>query len=256
MGGQTGDAGGADDTDSAARQHYPRRRGGLGPGSHGAFDPVARAGHLEYDRILFFTDAVFAIAITLLIVDLPVQVERTASSHPVVKSSYLLRHAVPGITGFAISFAVIALFWLAHHSTFRYIKAIDRPLMLLNLLFLGIIAFLPYPTALLSASSSSEFAAVVFYAVCAGGAGLVETLTWLYAMRAGLVQGLDRPSQQLFLHRAARVPLTFGISIIIAEFRPRAATYFWLALVVSGWAANRYYDRRTRNDAPAEPVEG
>ena len=120
---------------------------------------------------------------------------------------------------------MIALFWLAHHSTFRYIKAIDRPLMLLNLLFLGVIAFLPFPTELLSASSSSQAPGVVFYAACAGSAGLFETLAWYYAMRAGLVEGLDESSQRLFLLRAARVPLVFGISIAIAQFEPRAAIY-------------------------------
>ena len=162
-------ADGTDDTGEAGRPGRPagpgkpgrwgrlraqlRGRAAIGPGAHGAIDPVAREGHLEFDRILFFTDAVFAIAITLLIVDLPVQVER---AHGTLNSADQLRKALPGIYGFAISFAVIALFWLAHHSTFRYIKAIDRPLMLLNLLFLGVIAFLPFPTELLSASSSSS----------------------------------------------------------------------------------------------------
>ncbi|MGH3402229.1 MAG: TMEM175 family protein [Streptosporangiaceae bacterium] len=148
----------------------------------------------------------------------------------------------------------MALFWLAHHSTFRYIKAIDRPLMLLNLLFLGVIAFLPYPTELLSASSNSQAPATVFYAACAGSAGLLETLAWWYAMRAGLIEGLDEPSQRLFLLRAARVPLVFGISIAIAQVSPRGATYFWLALAVSGWIVNRYYDRRTGGAAPARAV--
>ena len=87
-----------------------------------------------------------------------------------------------------ISFAVIALFWLAHHSTFRYIKAIDRPLMLLNLLFLGTIAVAcPSPDRTRSApSSSSQAPGVVFYAACAerGWAGR-DAAIWYYAMRAG-----------------------------------------------------------------------
>jgi uncharacterized membrane protein len=253
MADETGDTG---EADKPRQQRYPFRvRAAIGPGGHGRFDPVSRAGHLEYDRILFFTDAVFAIAITLLIVDLPVQVERTSSSSTFSSSSQLHKD-LPGIIGFGISFAVVALFWLAHHSMYRYIKAIDRPLVLLNLLFLGIIAFLPYPTELLSASSNSQTTATVFYAICAGSAGLLETISWYYAMRAGLIEGLDQSTQRLFLLRAARVPATFAISIGIAFFSPRGASYFWIAIAVSGWVLNHYYDRRTRGDETAEPVEG
>jgi uncharacterized membrane protein len=252
--GEPGDTGRTGATGKAGQSRYPAHvRVAMGPGSHGRVDPVARAGHLEYDRILFFTDAVFAIAITLLIVDLPVQIER---AHGTLNAAVQLRRDLPGILGFGISFAVVALFWLAHHSMFRYIKAIDRPLMLLNLLFLGIIAFLPYPTELLSASSNSKPTGVVFYAACAGSAGLVETAGWYYAMRAGLIKGLDPPTQWMFLLRAARVPLVFGISIAIAQASPRDATYFWLALIVSGWVISYYYDQRLRGEPPAEPVEG
>lgn len=248
-----GGPGGTGDAHEAGHRGYRARlSGALGPGAHGRVDPVSRAGHMEYDRILFFTDAVFAIAITLLIVDLPAKVE-----HAVNHKGTTLAPDWSGVLGFAISFAVVALFWLAHHSTFRYIKAIDRPLMLLNLLFLGFIAFLPYPTELLSATADSHRSTVVFYAVCAGGAGLLETVCWYYAMRAGLVQGLDRASQLLFLFRAARVPVAFGISIPIAYYwSARAAAYFWIAIAASGWLINSAYDRLTRGQPPAEPVDG
>jgi uncharacterized membrane protein len=218
-------------------------------GSHRGWDVLARAGHLEYDRILFFSDAVFAIAITLLIVDLPVQIERASSSpghHAAINSATELKNAVPGMVGFGISFAVIGLFWVGHHSLFRYITAFDRPLMVLNLLFLGTIAFLPYPTALLSSVSSTQAPAVIFYAACAGTAGLVETILWLYALRARdtLVAGVSPATRRLFLLRTARVPAVFGVSMLIALVSPRAATYFWLAIAVAGAVANRLYARQ------------
>jgi uncharacterized membrane protein len=158
----------------------PRLR--RGPGRTVVY-PLARAGNLEYDRVLFFTDAVFAIAITLLVVDLRVP---EAVGHVVAKQE--LHDAISSIIGFAISFAVIGIFWVGHHSLFRYIKAFDRRLILLNLLFLGVIAFLPYPTQLLSVTSTTQTAAVVFYAACAGVAGLAEAAVWAYGTwpRAGL----------------------------------------------------------------------
>ena len=142
-----------------------------------ALNPLAIAGHLEYDRVLFFSDAVFAIAITLLVVDLRVPDEVLNTGDQLHADKYR-------ILGFAISFLVIGLFWMGHHRLFRYITALDRPVIFLNLLFLGTIAFLPYPTALLFASSTKQVAATVFYAACVAGAGLVELAIWLYALRA------------------------------------------------------------------------
>src|SRR6266480_294143 len=142
-----------------------------------ALNPLAIAGNLEYDRVLFFSDAVMAIAITLLVVDLRVpDVVRNARRE--------LATAEPKILSFGISFVVIGLFWLGHHHLFRYLTALDRRLILLNLLFLGTIAFLPYPTALLSATQGEHAASTAFYAACVAGTGLMELAIWFYAMRA------------------------------------------------------------------------
>src|ERR1700722_8346665 len=174
---------------------------GDAPGDHTApqggrkkpsLSPLMRSGFMEYDRVIFFSDAVFAIAIPLLAVNLRVPEHiADAGSH--------LRHTVPQIRGFAISFAVIALFWVGHHGIFRYINALDRPLILLNLLFLGSIAFLPYPTDLFSATGSSRVAAI-FYAACAAFAGLCETAIWLYAISspAGLTSPATRSVRRLY----------------------------------------------------------
>jgi uncharacterized membrane protein len=224
---------------------------------------LAHAGHMEYDRILFFSDAVIAIAITLLIVDLPVQIERATSSgqDTTISSGTELRNAVPGMIGFGISFAVIGLFWVGHHGLFRYIKTIDRPLMLLNLLFLGTIAFLPYPTSLLSDVSSNQAPAVVFYAVCAGTAGLVETAIWVYAThaRAGLVEGISPPMRRLVLLNTARGPAVFAVSIAIAlEISPRVATYSWALIWAAEIVINRTYGQRVygrHDDQPDDPLK-
>ena len=111
-----------------------------------ALNPLSVAGNLAYDRVLFFSDAVFAIAITLLVVDIRVPTV-------VANAAQELHGDLGRILSFAISFLVIGLFWMGHHRMFRYITALDRPIIFLNLLFLGTIAFLPYPTALLFAGN-------------------------------------------------------------------------------------------------------
>src|SRR5262249_24723874 len=181
-----------------------------------------------YDRVLFFSDAVFAIAITLLAVDLRVH-----------KHGQLDKD---GLVGSGISFAVIGLFWLGHHGIFRYIVALDRILISINLLFLGIIALLPYPTALLGVAVGQHTAAVVFYAICAGAAGLGELAIWLYATRPG--SGLatsEASSVRLRLGlRIGRVPAVFLASIPVALVAPRDAPYLWILIVVIGLVINRF----------------
>lgn len=203
------------------------------PRGRAALRMLSRAGHLEYDRVLFFSDAVFAIAITLLVVDLRVPNLPARLIH----AGQQLREAEPRIFAFVLSFAVIGLFWTGHHTIFRYITALDRVLILINLLFLGTIAFLPYPTALLGAAGTSQAPATILYAACVGAAGLGELAIWLWALRAGLVPGTVPPQvRRYFAARLLRTPVVFALSIPVAVAAPGAAPYLWLALIPIGAA--------------------
>ncbi len=199
----------------------PRPRPGLGL--------LARAGHLEYDRVLFFSDAIFAIAITLLVIEIRVP--------GIEEAGQQLHSALPNIYSFALSFAVIGLFWMGHHSLFRYITVLDRPLITINLAFLGTIAFLPYPTALLGATGPSQAPATILYAACVGAAGLGELAIWLWAIRASLVPNTVPPQlRRYFAARMLRTPVVFALSIPVAVVAPGIAPYLWLALIPIGVA--------------------
>ncbi|HCU94021.1 MAG TPA: DUF1211 domain-containing protein [Actinobacteria bacterium] len=201
------------------------------PHGRAALRLLSTAGNLEYDRVLFFSDAIFAIAITLLAVDIRVP-DLPAS---LIHSSQQLRNAEPRIFGFVLSFLVIGLFWIGHHSIFRHIIALDRLLILINLLFLGTIAFLPYPTALLGATGTGQAPATIFYAVCVATAGLAEAAIWLWAIRAGLVADAVPPELRRYLAaRMLRTPVVFGLSIPVAAVAPGVAPYMWLALIPIG----------------------
>ena len=187
------------------------------------------SGNLDFERVVFFSDAVFAIAITLLVVDLPVKV----ASGTAVESGHELRTAVPDIESFLISFAVIGLFWIGHHSIFRYVTAFNRQLILLNLLFLGTIAFLPYPTQVLG-TTSDQAPAVIFYAACCSAAGIAEGAVWLYATRPGSgLAGLATPRvRRSTLLQIGRIPLIFLLSIPVALVSPTWATLTWILILV------------------------
>jgi uncharacterized membrane protein len=196
--------------------------------------PLARAEEIEYDRVLFFSDAIFAIAITLLIVDLQVP------DVPDLQSGEQLRETVPQMVGFAISFAVIGLFWIAHHGLFRHIKGFNRPPIMLNLLFLGTIAFLPYPTSLVSAAGD-QVPATVFYAVSIIAAGLAEAAVWLYAMRIRelALPGTSPTVHRWLLLRTLMTPAVFLLSVPVAVFQPVLAKYLWLLLIPAGEVLRR-----------------
>ena len=97
---------------------------------------------MELERLVFFSDAVIAIAITLLVVTLAIP-EATEN----VGDALLDRW--PQMLSYVLSFLVIGVFWMAHHRIFRYVATIDQRLIWLNLLFLMCVAFIPFPTAVL-----------------------------------------------------------------------------------------------------------
>jgi TMEM175 potassium channel family protein len=199
-------------------------------------DRLSRSGHLEYDRILFFSDAIFAIAITLLVLEI-----RVPGYHD--NPGGEIRAAVPNMISFGISFVVIGLFWIGHHSLSRYIAAFDRWLISINLLFLGTIAFMPFPTELLnSGSHGASRAATVFYALSVAAAGLAELAIWLYASygRHLLVPGVSPAMRRYLSLRLVPTPAVFLLSIPVAYFSPNLATYFWLLILVVANFLNRY----------------
>jgi uncharacterized membrane protein len=200
---------------------------------------LVRAGFIEYDRVVFFSDAVFAIAITLLAVNLHVRGGGISTGEELARSEHSL-------IGFAISFTAIGLFWIGHHSIFRYITALDRTLIVLNLLFLGTVAFLPFPTEVLSKTSSNHGIAVVFYALCCAAAGIAQGAIWIYAAygSAGLTDPSALPVRRRFTLRIARVTVIFLASIPVAIADPRAAPFVWLLIPVSGLVINRFAGTR------------
>jgi uncharacterized membrane protein len=206
------------------------------------WNTLSRAGHLEYDRVLFFSDAIFAIAITLLVLEIRVPGHE---NNPGAE----IRAALPHMFAFGISFVVIGLFWMGHHSLSRYIAAFDRGLIGINLLFLGIIAFLPYPTGLLSGSNGGlAWPATVFYAGCIAAAGLAELAIWRYAIGKDLLTPEATPALRREVSlRLLIAPVVFLLSIPVAFYSPNLATYCWLVIL----AANGLLSRWARGVAQA-----
>lgn len=164
-------------------------------------------------RIETFSDGVFAIAITLLIIEIGVPHVEGAES-----LFERLVHLWPSYLGYAISFIVIGTVWANHHNRFRLISRSDHVLLFLNVVFLMCVAFLPFPTALLAEYIREEEHRITAVAVYTGTLAVTAvffTLLWLYA--AGNYRLVDR-SLDPYLLRAMTRRYVLGMLLYMLAF--------------------------------------
>jgi uncharacterized membrane protein len=109
---------------------------------------VGKSTDHPLERLVFFSDAVFAIAITLLVIEIEIP---HLDGNP-ARAADALVHLLPSFFGFALSFLVIGRFWIGHHNTFTMIDHYDGRLAWPNLLLLMLIALMPFATAFMSAN--------------------------------------------------------------------------------------------------------
>jgi uncharacterized membrane protein len=181
-------------------------------------DPVG------YERTVAFSDGVFAIAITLLVLGIDVP------DVPGARLGAAIEHILPNLLSYFIGFAVIGVFWLGHHRFFTDLRAFDRRILLLNLVYLSLIGVMPFTTGLLGDYGDWPLAVAV-YALNVAAASLVDAAMAVLALRAGLLEAGPAERRSL-LGRSALVPAVFLISIPIAYADADAAKWSWLALVV------------------------
>jgi len=203
----------------------------------------------DLERVVFFSDAVFAIAMTLLAVSL--RLPSTTTDRGVARA---LRDALPSIYSYALSFAIIGLYWLAHHRMFHYICRLDWVLLCLNLAMLGLVAFVPFPTSVLGDHGTTT-AAVVFYAATMVLLGGLASTLWGYASYKDRLIDSETPSRFVrhALWRSITVPAVFAASIPIAFADPIAAEWFWLTIVVTRLALRRRFGSIYRFDDSFTP---
>lgn len=168
---------------------------------------------LSFERVVFFSDAVFAIVITLLVLELKVP-------HLTEHSETALRHALiellPRVIGFVISFLIIGLMWIEHHRIFRYIEDYDGGLLWRNLFLLLCVSFVPFPTALFSENFWSR-TAFILYTASFGGVATAKLLIWRHAVKANLLKkDVSATLERRIGRRSLAVPLACALAIGLA----------------------------------------
>jgi uncharacterized membrane protein len=215
------------------------------------------------DRLEIFSDAVIAIAITLLVLDVKVPHARDG------RLFHDLLQIWPTYTAYVLSFAVIGIMWVSHHSMFERIHQVDRGLLFLNLWLLLGIGFLPFPTALLAEyageGGSNSHTAAAIYSATMMFIGFAFLAIWVHLAHRPQLLG-ERASSANFrrsINLSLVSPVVYGASIGLAFISAEAcfvvyalaAVYF--ACGPSSRALSRFLDRSAVSspDAAAKPVD-
>jgi uncharacterized membrane protein len=170
-------------------------------------------------RVEAFSDGVFAIAITLLVLEIKVPApDETAHGHALLAA---LRHLWPSYLGYALSFLTIGIMWANHHSIFHYVRRADRYFVMINVIFLMCISFLPFPTALLAEylpETGGRTLAVAGYSATLVVIAVAYNALWWYAVAGDrlLAADADRAAVRTISRRYAAGPISYAVSFGLA----------------------------------------
>jgi uncharacterized membrane protein len=203
--------------------------------------------HRETGRLVAFSDGVFAISITLLVLEI----------RPPADDEDLLHGLLalwPSYLAYAVTFLFIGQVWVNHHVMFDHIRAADRPVLLLNTLLLMVVAFLPFATSVLAdalRNGHGQRTAVVFYAIAFAVTALTFNAVWQYARRRRLLSEALDPAGATAIGRRFQLALAWltasaalGALVAVLGVALIAAfnAFFWLP--IRGETA-RWSDRRS-----------
>ena len=193
---------------------------------------------VEFARTLTFTDGLFAIAMTLLVVSL--SVPTLSDSNSVGELADKLNDDSATFTSFAISFAVIGRYWLAHHTYFSALARIDRGIIALNLVYLAFIAFLPFPTALLGEYFENPLS-IAIYAVNVAIVSGMEVVLFAYAQNHDLLERkLPRDIYRYGTAMSLAPVVFFLLSIPVAFISTTLAACCWFLGIPFAAVAQRW----------------
>jgi uncharacterized membrane protein len=185
----------------------------------------------ETSRVEAFSDGVFAIAITLLIIEVHVPGRGNAAT-----LGHDLLHLWPSYLGYLTSFLTIGVMWINHHYVFALIDRVDRTMLLLNTTLLLMIAFVPFPTAVLAQfiETDGARAAAVLYGATLTLTAINFFLWWRYASgnRRLIVAGV--PDEVLDDVTRAYTPgtLLYGAAMVVAFVEPWLSAALYLAIAL------------------------
>lgn len=205
-------------------------------------------GGFQLERIALFSDAVFAIAITLLIIEI-----RVPELHSVNLTDKELLHALLPVAtkfvGFFISFFVIGLYWFSHHRMFRYVTRVNHKLLWNNLLFLLPIVIMPFSTSFLSEYyfNSSLRLPLALYTITICLSGYFSFRLWKVIANPAnqLSQGLQKEQLSYNIARSLTIPIIFVCALLLSFINIKCSYFIpplapLVTRLIKAWYGRRY----------------
>jgi len=177
----------------------------------------------QLERLILFSDAVFAIAITLLVIEIKIpEIHENLSDKALLQA---LGHLVPKFLGYLISFMLIGLYWTIHHRMFGLVTGYDQKLLVLNLIFLFFIALMPFSNGFYSEYAGPELfrkqlkIPMTFYVFNFCGVGFTNYFMWRHVTnpKNKLAEpSIDPLFAKLAKLRSLTVPIIFLLMLPVA----------------------------------------
>lgn len=178
------------------------------------------------ERMLLFTDAVVAIAITLLVLPLLDPIKEAVTDQ--VPPLDLVSENLQSIGAFVLSFVVIARFWLAHHGLFEKVTTLTKPLVYLNLAWLLTIVFLPFPTEMVGVFPSDKFLTAFYIGTVLASSSCQSAMSVIL-----LAQRRHREDANTITDRFVFASVASTIMIVVAmALIPFGVSYYGLLLLM------------------------
>lgn len=196
--------------------------------SHSHKDIFEDRKQFQLERMILFSDAVFAIAITLLVIEIKVPAaEIKGEELTAMQLKHMLAELIPHFIGYLMSFAIVATFWVIHHRVFGFITSYNNTLIWLNMLLLCTLAVLPFSTSLVSEHGGVDFA-YAWYSINLGLIGLSSYFIISYVSKPsrGLSIGFeDKRFRKYMRQRSFWVALIFFLGAILCLFNSPAMSW-------------------------------
>jgi uncharacterized membrane protein len=182
-------------------------------------DLVARV-HLSKHRLEALADGVFAIAVTLIVLEIKVpDLERHASTAAIM---HALRPQLPALFAYLVTFMICGTFWFLHQMSFHWIARIDRPLVFINIGFLMFVSLMPFSTSMFAHFMGNPLGEMFYF----GNAAMMAVFLnfhWNYSRRKGLMTEDDGAAMErkLFQQRVQILAAAFCITVVLTPFIPQ-----------------------------------